>query len=143
MDADGPILLFDGVCNFCNGSVNFVIDHDPAGRFRFASLQSEAGQALLGVHGLADLPLSSLVLIDEGTAHLRSEAVLRTARRLGGSFALLGALRVVPHGLRDALYRAFAGRRYWLFGKSEQCRVPDPETRARFLDGRPLTNAPR
>jgi predicted DCC family thiol-disulfide oxidoreductase YuxK len=134
MDANGPILLFDGVCNFCNGSVNFVIKHDRAQRFRFASLQSDAGKALLRDYGLHDLPLSTMVLIDRGQAHLGSEGVLRAAQRLGGVFALLAPFLLVPRALRDPLYRAFARRRYLLFGRSEQCLVPTPELRARFLD---------
>jgi predicted DCC family thiol-disulfide oxidoreductase YuxK len=134
MDANGPILLFDGACNFCNGTVNFVIDHDSEQRFRFASLQSEAGQALLRAHGLGELPLSTMVLIDRGQAHLDSDGVLRTARLLGGPFALLAPFLLVPRALRDPLYRAFARNRYRLFGRTEQCRVPTPELRARFLD---------
>jgi predicted DCC family thiol-disulfide oxidoreductase YuxK len=134
MDANGPILLFDGACNFCNGAVNFVIKHDRDQRFRFASLQSEAGRALLREHGLAALPLSTMVLIDRGEAHLDSEGVLRAAQRLGGPFALLAPLLSLPRALRDPLYRAFARNRYRLFGKSEQCLVPTAELRARFLD---------
>ena len=133
MDADGPILLFDGVCNFCNGTVNFVIKHDHAQRFRFASLQSEAGRALLQEYGLRDLPLSTMVLIDRGAAHLDSEGVLRAAQRLGGPFRLLVPFLRVPRALRDPLYRAFARNRYRLFGRSDQCVVPTPELRARFL----------
>jgi predicted DCC family thiol-disulfide oxidoreductase YuxK len=134
MEHDQPILLFDGVCNFCNDGVNFVIDHDPTGRFRFASLQSEVGRALLSSHGLSDLPLSTMVLIDGGKAYLDSEGVLRTAKRLGGAFSLLVPFLLVPRALRDPLYRLFARNRYRLFGKMEQCSVPTPEVRSRFLD---------
>jgi predicted DCC family thiol-disulfide oxidoreductase YuxK len=133
MSDEGPILLFDGVCNFCNGAVNFVIDNDSSARFRFASLQSDAGRELLQRHGLGELPLSTMVLIDEGGVFLDSEGVLRAARRLGGAFSLLVPLLLVPRPLRDAAYRAFARQRYRLFGRSQQCRVPTPETRARFL----------
>jgi predicted DCC family thiol-disulfide oxidoreductase YuxK len=136
MDASGPILLFDGVCNVCNGAVNLVIEHDPAGRFRFASLQSEAGRALLREHGLGDMPVSTMVLIDGGRAFLDSEGVLRAARRLGGLFTLLVPLLWVPRGLRDGLYRLFARNRYRLFGKSDHCLVPTPAVRARFLEFR-------
>jgi predicted DCC family thiol-disulfide oxidoreductase YuxK len=133
MSDEGPILLFDGVCNFCNGAVNFVIDHDHSGRIRFASLQSDVGRELLQRHGLGDLPLSTMVLIDDGRVYLDSEGVLRTAKRLGGPFLLLVPFLLVPRRLRDAAYRAFARQRYRLFGRSSQCRVPTPETRARFL----------
>jgi predicted DCC family thiol-disulfide oxidoreductase YuxK len=141
MDLDQPILLFDGACNFCNDSVNFVIDHDPAGQFRFASLQSDMGRDLLASHGLADLPLSTMVLIDGDKAYLDSEGVLRTAKRLGGVFALLVPFLLVPRALRDPLYRLFARNRYRLFGKTDQCRVPSPEVRARFLDHAPQPTA--
>jgi predicted DCC family thiol-disulfide oxidoreductase YuxK len=134
MDGSDPILLFDGVCNVCNGAVNFVIEHDPHGRFRFASLQSEAGRALLREHGLADMPVSTMVLIDAGQAFLNSEGVLRAAQRLGGAFTLLVPLLWVPRGLRDGLYRLFARNRYRLFGKSAHCLVPTPAIRARFLE---------
>jgi len=129
-----PILLFDGVCNFCNEAVGFVLDHDRAGRFRFASLQSEAGRALLAEHGLSESALSTSVLIDAGRAYKDSEGVLRAALLLGGAFRLAGPLLWLPRGLRDALYRAFARNRYRWFGRSEHCRVPTPETRARFLE---------
>jgi predicted DCC family thiol-disulfide oxidoreductase YuxK len=134
MDESGPILLVDGVCNFCNDSVNFVIDNDRSGQFRFASLQSDAGLALLRAHGLSDLPISTMVLIDGGKAHLDSEGVLLTAKRLGGPFALLAPFMLIPRALRDPLYRLFARNRYRLFGRTEECRVPAPELRARFLD---------
>lgn len=137
MDDSGPILLFDGVCNVCNGAVNFVIDHDPEGRFRFASLQSDVARELLAAHGLAGLSLlSTSVLIDRGRAYVDSEGVLRAALRLGGAFKLVAPLLLLPRALRDPLYRAFAARRYRWFGKSDMCRVPTPEIRARFLDGR-------
>src|SRR6478672_1166127 len=117
MTVGNPILLFDGVCNFCSAAVNFVIDHDKAGVFRFASLQSDVGRELLRQHGLADLPLSTMVLIDgnhiDGNrAYLSSDAVLRTAKRLGGPFSLLVPFVLVPRPLRNAAYRLFARQRY-------------------------------
>jgi predicted DCC family thiol-disulfide oxidoreductase YuxK len=128
------ILLFDGECNFCNGSVNFIIRHDRAARFHFASLQSQAGRALLREHQLGNLPLSTMVLIDQGKAYQNSEAALRIARRLGGFFLLLLPLRLVPRPLRDFAYRTFARNRYRLFGRTAICQVPTPALRARFLD---------
>src|SRR5262245_32950040 len=104
----GPILLFDGVCNFCNGVVNFVLDHDRQGRFRFAALQSDTGKRLLAEHGLADLPLSTSVLIEGGRAYLDSDGILRASILLGGPFRLLAPLLLVPRVLRNAAYRAFA-----------------------------------
>jgi predicted DCC family thiol-disulfide oxidoreductase YuxK len=134
VEQDGPILLFDGVCNFCNGVVQFILRHDRAGKFRFASLQSEAGRALLRQHGLVDLPLSTSVLIDGGRAYLNSDGVLRAARQLGGVFSLLVPFSVLPRPLRDFAYRLFARNRYRLFGRAERCLVPTPEVRRRFLD---------
>lgn len=128
------IVLFDGVCNFCNDSVLFIIDRDPTERFVFASLQSDAGRRLLAEHGLSDLPVSTMLLIEDGRVLLRSDAALGIARHLSGPWPLVSALRVVPRPLRDAAYTLFARNRYRLFGKSEQCRVPDGALRARFLD---------
>jgi predicted DCC family thiol-disulfide oxidoreductase YuxK len=134
MDAKaGPIFLFDGVCNFCNDGVNFLIRHDREGKFRFASLQSEAGKALLAQYGLSDLPLSTSVLIDGDKVFMNSDGVLETSRRLGGVYALAAALLFVPRPLRDWAYHVFARNRYRLFGKTEMCMVPTPEVRQRFL----------
>ncbi|HEY2733492.1 MAG TPA: thiol-disulfide oxidoreductase DCC family protein [Polyangiales bacterium] len=133
MDTSGPVLLFDGVCNVCNGAVQFIIAHDRRAQFRFASLQSDAGKALLREHGLGELPVSTMVLIDRGRVYLRSDGILRSAQRLGGVFALFVPLLLIPRVLRDAAYRMFARNRYRWFGKTDQCLVPTPEIRARFL----------
>jgi predicted DCC family thiol-disulfide oxidoreductase YuxK len=133
-DSARPIFLFDGVCNFCNDGVNYIIRHDPEGRFRFASLQSDAGKALLEKHGLRDLPLSTMVLIDGDRAYTNSDGVLRTARRLGGVYALVVPLLLVPRPLRDWAYHLFANNRYRMFGQADQCMAPTPEVRQRFLD---------
>lgn len=137
MDAPSPapapsIVLFDGVCNVCNGAVNFIIDRDPHARYRFASLESAAGRELRAAHGVpADL--DSIALIEGGTAYTESTAVLRIARHLGAAWPLLGIFAIVPKPARDALYRYFAARRYAWFGKAETCRVPTPDIRRRFL----------
>lgn len=135
MDATaGPIVLFDGACNFCSGSVNFLIRHDKEAKFRFASLQSEAGKKLLAQHGLHDLPLSTSVLIDGDKVFMNSDGVLETARRMGGVYALAAGLLFIPRPLRDWAYGVFARNRYKLFGRSEMCMVPTPDVRRRFLD---------
>lgn len=134
MEPVGPILLFDGACNFCNGVVKFILRYDRAGRFRFASLQSVAGRALLDQHGLRGLPLSTSVLIQDRRAYLNSDGVLRTARLLGGVFTLLVPFLFLPRPLRDSAYQLFARNRYRLFGQADQCLVPTPELRERFLD---------
>ena len=131
-----PVVLFDGVCNLCNGAVNFLVDRDPRAKLRFASLQSSAGRALLeGLgHALADGDPESIVLVDGGLVYERSTAALRIARHLSGPWSLLAVLFVVPAFLRDLVYRWVASNRYRWFGKSDVCRVPTPELRARFIE---------
>ncbi|MDB4975164.1 MAG: thiol-disulfide oxidoreductase, partial [Myxococcaceae bacterium] len=132
--AEKKLILFDGVCNFCNSSVLFVVDRDPEERFMFAALQSDAGARTLREHGLADLPLSTMALVEGEHIWLRSDAALRVARGLRWPWPLLfHLLRWVPHSLRDAAYSYFARHRYVWFGQSEQCRVPTPELRRRML----------
>jgi predicted DCC family thiol-disulfide oxidoreductase YuxK len=134
--AEPPVVLFDGVCNLCNAAVNFAIDRDPTSRLRFASLQSPAGRALLDGLGYAAAPgaPASIVLVEGGRFYERSTAALRIARHLSGPWSLLAALIVVPSPLRDLVYRWVAARRYRWFGRSDVCRVPTPELRARFIE---------
>jgi len=129
-----PVVLFDGVCNLCNGAVQFLIDRDPTARFRFASLQSGAGQELLAAHGLGDDRPDSIVLVHRGQALVESDAALGIARLMGGPWRVFGAARILPRGVRDWAYRLIARNRYRLFGRTEACRIPTPELRARFLD---------
>lgn len=128
-----PIVLFDGVCNLCNGSVQFLLKRDPEGRFRFASLQSDAGRSLMAKHGLDADRLSSVALIEDGRVWQESSAALRIARHLPGAWKLLRVFAIVPRPLRDALYRWIARNRYRWFGKTETCWLPTPELKARFL----------
>jgi len=132
-NASGPILLFDGVCNLCSGVVQWVIAHDPAARFRFASLQSEAGRALLAQHGLPLDALDTVVLLDGGAHWTKSDAALETARRIGGAWSLAAAFALAPRRLRDALYDWVARNRYARWGKRDEGWLPNPELRARFL----------
>ncbi|MEM6258546.1 MAG: DCC1-like thiol-disulfide oxidoreductase family protein [Planctomycetota bacterium] len=127
------VILFDGVCNMCNASVNYVIDHDPHARFRLAALQSDIGLALASEHGIDAGELSSIILVDSGKAYMRSSAVLRICRRLTGPAKLLWPFILVPTFLRDPFYRFVAKRRYKWFGKKDACRLPTPEDQARFL----------
>ena len=126
------LILFDGVCNFCNATVNFAIDRDPGERFRFAALQSELGQRLVREHNLSS-ELPSSVLIERGRAYTRSTGALRAAKYLRFPWSLASLLLLVPRFLRDAAYDWFAARRYRFFGQSDSCRVPTPELRRRFL----------
>ena len=131
---NNPVILFDGVCNLCNASVQFVIRHDRRGRFRFAALQSEAGKSLLNRCGCASEDVASVVLVEGSRCYRESTAALRVLRACDGPWRMLYAGIVVPRFLRDAAYRMFAGNRYRWFGKREQCMVPTPELRARFLE---------
>lgn len=128
------VVLFDGVCNLCNGAVRFIIDHDPAGRFRFAALQSDAGRILLERCGLDPDTFDSIVLVEEGACFTRSTAALRIVRRLSGPWWLLAALVVLPRPLRDFAYDCVARSRYRVFGRRDRCMVPTPELISRFLD---------
>jgi predicted DCC family thiol-disulfide oxidoreductase YuxK len=128
-----PIILFDGVCKFCNGSVNFIIDHDPAARVRFAALQSEVGQSLLRKFGLKTTDFDTLVLVEGERCSTRSTAALRIAFYLTAPWRYLSALQLLPVFLRDPAYVLLARNRYRWFGQLDACRVPTPDIRARFL----------
>ncbi len=134
VEREGPIILFDGVCNLCDASVRFVIDHDPDARFRFAPLQSQAAAALLARLGrAAPSGPQAVLLLEGGRSWEGSDAALRIARRLRGPWRLAGALAVVPRPLREAAYRLIARNRFRWFGRRAACRLPTPELRARFL----------
>ena len=134
-DSAPATILFDGVCNLCNGFVQFVIRHDPQGYFHFAALQSEAGQALLRAHGAPPAPADpeSVMLLEGGRLSTHSAAVLRIAGRLGGIWRLAAVGWLLPTSWRDALYRYVARHRYRWFGRQESCLLPTPELRSRFL----------
>ena len=130
------VILFDGVCTLCNGFVQFVIRHDPEGRFRFAALQSEAARDLLTAQGLPAPPTTepeSVLLLSGGRLYSHSTAVLRIAAQLGGIWRLAAVGGVLPRAWRDALYRFVARNRYRWFGRQENCLLPTPELRNRFL----------
>jgi len=132
--AEHPVLLFDGVCNLCNGVVQFLLPRDSAGVLRFASLQSDAGQRLLEAYGVPVDDLETVVLLDGEGYHLRSNAVIRVAEHLGGVYALARGFRLVPRFVRDWLYDVVAEHRYRVFGRREQCMVPSPDVEERFLE---------
>jgi predicted DCC family thiol-disulfide oxidoreductase YuxK len=127
------IILFDGVCNFCNGSVAFIIRRDPHKHFKFASLQSPAGQALLKKHERSPEQLDTLILIEEGKIYDRSTGALRIAKRLSGFWPGFYILIVIPAPIRDLLYNLVAKHRYNLFGKRDACMVPTADVRDRFV----------
>lgn len=129
------VILFDGVCNLCNGFVQFVIQHDASGQFRFAALQSETGQRLLHRHQLATpVAPDSVVLLADGRAVTHSAAALGILARLGGRWAVLARVGGwFPRPLRDAVYRLIAHYRYRWFGRQESCWLPTPALQSRFL----------
>lgn len=131
------LVLFDGVCGFCDRLVGFLIERDAAARLRFAPLQGETAAALRARHPEIPVDLETLVYVDASgdseRVYLRSEAALRIFGELAGGWRRLRWLRVVPRPLRDAGYRLFARVRYRLFGRLSACRVPAPAERARFL----------
>ncbi|MCC7044978.1 MAG: DUF393 domain-containing protein [Acidobacteria bacterium] len=131
----GPhgVVLFDGTCAFCEGSVIFIANRDPAGYFRFGASQTPAAEALLSAHGVTRDSARSLVLIEDGRVYLRSTASLRIAGRLTWPWSMLRLLLVVPVPVRDAVYRLVALVRHRLAGRSNACEIPPPEIRARMI----------
>ena len=132
-EPERAVIVFDGVCMLCSHSVQFILKHDGRKRFRFATMQSMSGQALMRAHGLDPTDPSSMLLFDGTRAWTDSEAVLRIAAGFGGAWRLTGAARILPIGLRDTLYRFIARRRYRWFGKRDTCMLPTVETAERFL----------
>ncbi|MBS1545818.1 MAG: thiol-disulfide oxidoreductase DCC family protein [Bacteroidetes bacterium] len=127
------LVLFDGVCNLCNGAVQFIIRHDRRNRFRFAPLQSETGQRMLNGPGVSGDAFSSIVYRRKGKWLTRSTAVLHVARDLGGAWQWAYGLIIVPRFLRDAVYDLVARNRFRWFGRRDACMVPEPEVQGRFL----------
>lgn len=134
MNGDKPVILFDGICNFCNASINFVIRQDKKNIFRFAPLQSVAGQQLAEKYFLPKENFETFILIDEGKVYTRSTATLKLFNLLPWYWKWLQLFWIVPRFLRDKVYDLVARNRYKWFGKKEVCMIPTPEMRSRFLD---------
>ncbi len=132
--SDGPVVLFDGVCNLCIGSIQWLLRMDRRARLRFGTLQSEAGTELLRECDLPEDYQESMVLVEGGRAYTDSDAVLRIARHLGLPWSIAWGVSILPKRIRDPIYRFVADSRYDWFGKRERCLVPDEELRARFID---------
>ncbi|MCC7467433.1 MAG: thiol-disulfide oxidoreductase DCC family protein [Saprospiraceae bacterium] len=128
-----PVLLFDGVCNLCNASVQWVLVRDKKGIFRFAALQSEFGKQLMEANGLSSETFDSVVVVSGGRVLTHSDAPLEIVRLLGGAWSWLYVFRWIPRWLRDGIYRLIARNRYRWFGKKEACMLPRPEWKDRFL----------
>ncbi len=127
------IVIFDGVCNSCNGSVNFIIRRDTNKKFMFAPIQSNYAQNVIAQYGMTNVDLDTFLLIKNGTAYVRTNAALEITKDLDGYWYLLNIFRFIPRSIRDGLYHIFATNRYKLFGRSAQCIVPTDEIKERFL----------
>ena len=127
------ILLFDGVCNLCNATVQFVIKRDRANQFLFGSLQGSAGQEFMKKFGLPTNELNSFILVENGKAYTESTSILRTLKHLGNGWNLLYGFIIVPKFIRDFVYKVIAKNRYKWFGRRDECMVPRPEWTEKFL----------
>lgn len=131
--SEHAILLFDGVCNVCNDSVQFIIERDRAGYFQFAPLQSDFARELLARFGLPVDAMDTMVLVEGDRVWTHSDAAVEMVRRLPGAWPLLAGFGLLPRALRDRAYAWLVRNRYRWFGKRDTCMVPTPELKARFL----------
>ena len=127
------LILFDGVCNFCNEGVNFVIDRDKNNVFKFASLQSETGQKILKENNLPINNFNTFLLLQKGKLYDKSTAALKVTRNLNGLWKLLFVFIIVPPFIRNFFYNLIARNRYKWFGKRDSCRIPSPDERNKFI----------
>ncbi len=128
-----PVILFDGVCNFCNSAVNFTIKRDKKAVIQFAPLQSEKGRMFLRQYNLPADDMRSFVFIEDGKTYFRSTAALKVCRYLNGLWPLCYIFILVPRFIRDAVYNFIAKHRYKWFGMRQECMMPTPEIKKRFL----------
>jgi predicted DCC family thiol-disulfide oxidoreductase YuxK len=128
------IVLFDGVCNFCDDSINRIIRHDKNNHFRFAPLQSETGKKLSHQYGIDPSKTDSIILVEDGKVYTRSSAILRITKSMNRLYPLMYGFLIVPPFIRDAVYDLVARNRYKWFGKKESCMIPTAAVRAKFLD---------
>ncbi|MEW5675338.1 DCC1-like thiol-disulfide oxidoreductase family protein [Flavobacterium enshiense] len=129
------IILFDGVCNLCDATVQKVIKVDTNDNFRFVPLQSELGKEIISYIGIDIQKTDSIILYEPGIAyHIKAEAAIEIAKTIGGIYALLGIFSVFPNWLKDIGYDFVARNRYKWYGKKESCMMPTPEIKAKFLE---------
>ena len=133
MSGEKLIVLFDGVCNFCNGWVQLILRNDKKDEFLFAALQSDAGKRLLSDSNLSSPPPESVIVIEKGKYHFHSSAALRISSRMGGLWKLMVVFYILPRPIRDGLYSIIARNRYKWFGRKDTCMVPDEKVRNKFL----------
>ncbi|RQO70747.1 thiol-disulfide oxidoreductase [Pedobacter sp. KBW06] len=132
-DRDHAVIFFDGVCNLCNHSVQFIIKRDHKDYFRFAALQSDIATQKLSDFEFNAENLKTIILLENGQVYFRSTAALRIARQLGGGWPILFGLIIIPAVIRDFVYKLIANNRYRIWGKTESCMVPSPELKSKFL----------
>ena len=130
---DKRVILFDGVCNLCSGSVQFILKRDKEKKFLFASLQSAYGQNILNQFALPTDTFNSFILLEDGKIFTRSTAALKMFSQLKG-WKWVKLFWIVPKFIRDAVYNLIAKNRYKWFGKKDECWIPTPELKARFLE---------
>ena len=128
------IILFDGLCNLCNTSVNFVIKNDKKGVFRFAPIQTDFGETTLKKYNINTKDTDSIVLIDEDNHYIKSTAALYIAKELSGAYPLLFCFMIVPKFIRNWIYDLVAKNRYKWFGKKVTCMIPTPELKNKFYN---------
>jgi len=133
-EVQNPVILFDGVCNLCNGSILFILNRDPSGIFRFAPLQSETGKNLLSKFDLPNDKLDSIILVENNEYYLRSTAALKILRRLGTLWKIVYVFMLVPRPVRDYIYDIVARNRYKWYGKRAECMIPSSDIESRFLE---------
>jgi len=133
-DSSHPVILFDGVCNLCNASVQYVIKHDKKKLFRFASLQSSFGESILKQYNLSADTFNSFILLSDNKIYTRSTAALMVAKKLKGFIKFLYGFIIAPKFIRDFVYDVIAKNRYRWFGKKEACWVPTPELKSLFFE---------
>lgn len=134
MEHANRLVLFDGVCNFCNFWIQFALKHDKKGKLKFGSLQGSTAQQLLPQYNIDPAVLTSVIFIEDGIAYRESTAALKVCKHLDGGWKLLYVFIVIPAFLRDGIYKWIGRNRYKWFGKQESCMLPSPEQRARFVE---------
>jgi len=135
MENGKKIILFDGVCNLCNGAIRFIIKRDKKDVFRYAALQSAIGQRLMDERGIDANTIDSIILIEEGVAYfVKSDAVFEIVKHFSGLWPAMAVLKFIPTSFRNGIYDLVAKNRYRWFGRKDQCMVPTPELQAKFLE---------
>lgn len=131
---DKKIILFDGICNLCESSIQFIIKRDKKDTFRYVAIQSEIGQKIIKHIGIDTSKTDSIILyLPEKAYYYKAEAVLLITKDLSGVYSILGCLSFIPNNFKNLIYDYIAKNRYKWYGKKESCMIPTPELKAKFL----------